>query len=309
MEKTINRESVLRSTMWGINIYAHILRKFYGQDTGIKITGRDCGIVRNPFAGGVQTLHIWFAKNNPNAKLSDETAYHKDQFGAIPDGDALDFAALYYKQSGQELFETLNREMYLRLDQDTGQYQSKTEIHTEKGPKISFFKAPVTNKYPHKSITISDAYNYITGPYAKERTEHLRSIQDPAKARIYKASNFDYATFCGEFSERSNSKITKESNLLCLDFDHVSAHEDLFQKLLQDQCFQTALLFRSPSGDGLKWIVETDKRGYSHTDFFKAVENYITSTYGIAPDCSGKDLSRACFLCYDPKAYINENYL
>ncbi len=89
MEKTINRESVLRRTNWGVDIYAHILRQFYPGEVVMRITGRDCGIVRNPFAGGVKSLHIWFAKNDPDARLSDETAYHKDQFGAIPDGDAL----------------------------------------------------------------------------------------------------------------------------------------------------------------------------------------------------------------------------
>ena len=29
MEKAINRESVLRRTHWGVDIYAHILRQFY----------------------------------------------------------------------------------------------------------------------------------------------------------------------------------------------------------------------------------------------------------------------------------------
>ena len=100
MEKAINRESVLRRTHWGVDIYAHILRQFYPGEVVMKVTGRDCGIVRNPFAGGIQSLHIWYDKNDPSVKLSDETAHHKDQFGSIPDGDALDFASLYYHQTG-----------------------------------------------------------------------------------------------------------------------------------------------------------------------------------------------------------------
>lgn len=161
MEKTFDRSAVLRKTNWGIDIYAHILRRFYPGEVVMKVTGRDCGIVRNPFAGGVQSLHVWFAKNDPKAHLSDETAYHHDENGAIPDGDALDFAALYYHQSGQELLATLNREMYLHLDAEHSQYAGPQTAHVDKGPKFSFFKAPITNKFPLKSITLLDAYNYI----------------------------------------------------------------------------------------------------------------------------------------------------
>lgn len=95
------------------------------------------------------------------------------------------------------------------------------------------------------------------------------------------------------------------SNLLCVDFDHISDLEGLFARLLEDKYFDTALLFRSPSGDGLKWVIEINKGALSHSDFFRAVENYIFKTYGIKVDQSGKDISRACFLPYDPAAYIN----
>ena len=127
----------------------------------MRVTGRDCGIIRNSFAGGVQSLHVWFTKNDPNAKLSEETAFHHDEYNAIPDGDALDFAELYYHQSGQELLDTINREMYLHLDADSVQYGQHHGMRIDIGPKFSFFKAPITNKYPFKSITILDAYNYM----------------------------------------------------------------------------------------------------------------------------------------------------
>lgn len=308
MEKMINRESVLRRTNWGIDIYAFILRKYYPGELVMHVKGRDCGIVRNPFAGGVQTLHIWFSKNDPDARLSDETAYHKDQFGAIPDGDALDFAAMYYNQTGQELLETLNREMYLHLDEGGRQYTNARPENVERGPHFSFYKAPISNTQPFKSITISDAYNFIAGPYAKDVTEKLRAIQDKKRARAFKAANFHYATFSGEFSSRGDDKLLKDSGLLCIDFDHIQDIEGLFNNLLNDSSFETALLFRSPSGEGLKWIIEVNKGNIPHDKFFLAVENYIYTTYGQKIDKTGKDISRACFLCYDPLAYINPNY-
>lgn len=309
MEKTIDKETLLKRTMWGVDIYAHILRKFYPDETVIKVVGRDCGICKNPFAGGARTLHIWFERNSPVGRLSDETAYHKDQFGAIPDGTALDFAELYYKQSGQELLNTLNREMYLNLDKERTQYSNAPASDIDRGPKFSFFKAPIKNTKSHKSITVKDAYNYIVGHYAKERTETLRSFQDKKRAKLYKAANFDYVTFCGEFETRSNNSIKSVSGLLCIDFDHIEELEVLFAKLLEDEYFQTVLLFRSPSGDGLKWIIEIPPTDLPHPDFFRAIENYIFKTYGVKIDGSGKDISRACFLCHDPNAYINPNYV
>lgn len=309
MEKTIDRQTLLRKTMWGVDIYAHILRKFYPDEAVIKVVGRDCGICKNPFAGGARTLHIWFERDNPVGRLSEETAYHKDQFGTIPDGTALDFAELYYKQSGQEPLNTLNREMYLNLDKERTQYSNTPACDIDRGSKFSFFKAPIKNTKSHKSITIKDAYNYIVGHYAKERTETLRSFQDKKRAKLYKAANFDYVTFCGEFDTRSNNSIKSVSGLLCIDFDHIEELEVLFAKLLEDEYFQTALLFRSPSGDGLKWVIEIPPTDLPHPDFFRAIENYIFKTYGVKIDGSGKDISRACFLCHDPNAYINPNYV
>ena len=241
--------------------------------------------------------------------MQEETAYHKDQFGAIPDGTALDFAELYYKQSGQELLNTLNREMYLNLDKERTQYSNTPASDIDRGPKFSFFKAPIQNTKSHKSITIKDAYNYIVGHYAKEKTETLRSFDDKKRARLYKSANFDYVTFCGEFDIRSNNSVKSVSGLLCIDFDHIVELEVLFSKLLKDDYFNTVLLFRSPSGDGLKWVIEIPPSDLPHPDFFRAIENYIFKVYGIKIDGSGKDISRACFLCHDPNAYINPNYI
>lgn len=44
---------------------------------------------------------------------------------------------------------------------------------------------------------------------------------------------------------------------------------------------------------------------YIHDAYFDAVSAYIQSNYGIAPDKACRDVSRACFLPFDPDAYIN----
>jgi hypothetical protein len=97
---------------------------------------------------------------------------------------------------------------------------------------------------------------------------------------------------------------------MAVDFDHLTNLETLRQALLADEYFDTQLLFVSPSGDGLKWIISLspplgDLGGYTHGDYFAAGANYIFQTYGVAVDKSGRDISRACFLPHDPQIFIN----
>lgn len=46
-----------------------------------------------------------------------------------------------------------------------------------------------------------------------------------------------------------------------------------------------------------------------HEDYFHAVSAYCQATYGYEPDKNCKDVSRACFLPYDPDVYINPELL
>ena len=65
-------------------------------------------------------------------------------------------------------------------------------------------------------------------------------------------------------------------------------------------------MFRSPSGDGLKWIIRINLEETSHINYFQAVSNYLSKTYSLQADKSGKDISRACFLPHDPDCIYNQ---
>jgi hypothetical protein len=176
-------------------------------------------------------------------------------------------------------------------------------------PEFSVFKAPITNTKPNNTTNLLQIYNAIKGNYYKTRTDYLRKITDPKQARQFKAANFDYCTFSGSFTTRSDKELIKHSGLLCIDFDHLQNLNDLKNHLLADEYFETQLLFVSPSGNGLKWIIQIDTTSSPHSAYFTAVANYIQQTYNIEVDKSGRDISRACFLPHDPQAYINPIYL
>lgn len=311
----IDKQAILDRTNYGINIYAHILREYFPDDEVVMhISGRDCGLCRNPFADGASTLHIWIEKSNPADALSAEFARHSANDNSIPDGDVFSFAELHYHQSGDELLTTLNRELNLHIGESSLWYRKSKVVSTKESelfplPTFSFFHAPITNTKPDSSFTLLDAYHYIVGNQAIERTEKLRSFSDAKQSRMFKAANFDYCTFSGMFTTRTDKALIKHSGLLCIDFDHLQDLDLLRSQLLQDEYFDTQLLFRSPSGDGLKWVIEIDISQTPHADYFKAVANYLFQTYGVEADKSGKDISRACFLPHDLNCFINPKYL
>ena len=173
-------------------------------------------------------------------------------------------------------------------------------------PRFSFFRRPIGNLLPSRTMTLRDAWNYITGPDAVNATRRLRSLSEKDERRSFKSNSFDYATFSGTFSKRGRAHLLKHSGLICIDFDHVENVEVLFNRLLRDEYFETQLMFRSPSGDGIKWVIPIDTGKATHEEYFDGILWYCHETYGITPDGQCRDVGRACFLPYDPNAYLND---
>lgn len=174
-------------------------------------------------------------------------------------------------------------------------------------PTFSFFRRPVQNLTPCATWTLEDAWQYITGSEAADVTKQLRDLDDKGQKRIFKSTHFDYVTFSGTFRRRSKRELIQHSGLICLDFDNVTDVEGLFKRLVRDKCFMTRLLFRSPSGNGLKWVIQLNSSDTAeHEEYFESLLDYCQQTYGITPDQQCRDIGRACFLPHDPNAYIGK---
>jgi len=175
---------------------------------------------------------------------------------------------------------------------------------------FSFYKRPISNTIPYKSITVGDAYRVIKGNYFRKQTLQLRQLTDKSEASKFKRSNFHYATFSGVFKERHESALVRHSGLIVFDFDGVEDVQRLRNMLISDSELETALLFVSPSGNGIKWVVEIDLQLGTHQQFYDGIKNYLESSYSIKRlDKSGRDVARACFLPHDPEVYINPKFV
>ncbi len=115
-------------------------------------------------------------------------------------------------------------------------------------------------------------------------------------------------TTSGTFSNGRKAQLIEEySNMLVIDIDKLSPDQLSHSKNLTMLAPYTFASFVSPSGNGLKIIVKVDCPKEHHDQAFKQVAEYYQQTLYIEIDQSGKDISRLCFMSYDPDCFIKEN--
>ena len=104
-------------------------------------------------------------------------------------------------------------------------------------PRFSFFFSPISNTKPYASITPLAVYKLIKGNRYRPRTLRLRAMTDPGEAGNFKQKSFEYVTFSGEFSKRSDKTLIHPSGLMVFDFDKVNDLPGLRKILLNDPLF------------------------------------------------------------------------
>lgn len=196
-------------------------------------------------------------------------------------------------------------------------YQNNLPLFSfyDKGVRIAEGRIVLQNHTIYKPFNIVDIYKYITtNKDAEQATRKLREITDEKLSKEFKLLNFCAFTPGGVFSPtRKTCNLTSHSGLMVIDFDHLGGEKQVEQVrkiLLNDSEFDTAMLFVSPRGQGLKWIIyigEADAE--MHSRYFSVVINYLYNRYELEADKSGRDVSRLCFLPFDPKCYLNNEFL
>ncbi|WP_081740516.1 BT4734/BF3469 family protein [Aquimarina pacifica] len=319
----ITRKDIIAKTHYGLKIYSYVLREFNpNQVLKVDLNGdkqivnpssvNRCKLIVNPF--------LQWEEASLSIVIENRIAVYKDLMDTSFYGDPFDFAQLYFKEDSEyELLKRINEVLHLTIASKPSEYEQNNQHVTTLLdtipdhriiPKFSYFHRNLFNLYPNESLDIPKTYEMIRHPIRKYKTEKLRSL-GAAQQKIFKRQNFDYVTFSGTFTKRANNSLIKHSNLLTVDIDDVqdqSRLEEIKEILLHDPYFPTELLFVSPRGNGLKWVVEISLKEVSHGDYFTAISKYLKQTYTIEIDTHGEDVARACLLPYDPNAYIHPKY-
>lgn len=187
---------------------------------------------------------------------------------------------------------------------------------------FSFYRAPIANCTPCRSITIEQLYKYLTWENIRQKTADFRALNE-AERKQSKSKIFDYVTTGGDFIKRGLSGLRAVSGYVILDYDHLEPDGvGLFCSFF----VPVVLSFVSPSGKGVKVIIDYssifDLYGLFSMDYEKEQNReYAARVYAeywaisariiqeqscgkYVADESGKDISRACFLCFDENAFF-----
>ena len=175
----------------------------------------------------------------------------------------------------------------------------KANVTVCKDVEISRLFAAIKNGRYQKPIeAIRLLYNSVllkTG----DRKEAKKAVDGPKK-------KLSAATPSGQFSYRNAEGLIQHSGIYCADLDFLGSQIEPVQRLLRASVHLFAM-FISPTGDGLKAWFKISDDPERHGDSIRAVAKHIFDLTGAVIDQSCTDVSRLCFVSFDPDIYVNEN--
>lgn len=166
--------------------------------------------------------------------------------------------------------------------------------------------------------SIKEILEIIKSDNLKRQITDLREKLNQGNKEYYDTykKQLPAVTFSGTFTEKRNLENLKLYNrLIVLDFDKLNEDEIIegHKLLLADDYVLT--FWRSPSDKGFKGLVSLEyvnitnefNIDFLHKCAFKKLSNHFEELYNLELDKSGSDISRLCFLSYDPNLVVKAN--
>ena len=147
------------------------------------------------------------------------------------------------------------------------------------------------------------------GEFKSEITEIRNYLKENNKNKSDELKNNLLSfTVSAIFDEkRRKERVIKYYGVMVLDIDDLKDEEEVERiKKEVEKIEYTKMAFVSPSGLGLKIIVETNNTDVErHTEVYKKLVNYYENQLNVEFDSQTCDVSRLCFFSYDETAYYN----
>lgn len=148
------------------------------------------------------------------------------------------------------------------------------------------------------TMSVEDMFNRIKH---EEHNKHLdvinklRALPNHDQEKELK-KKLPLICWSGTFLKRTDNDCIKHSGLICLDFD-----DESFDTIMQKKEYIYAA-FISPTGTGVKVLVRIPEIIKDHGDYYLSLADY----FGLSTiDEKCKNISRGCYLSYDPNMYWN----
>lgn len=172
-------------------------------------------------------------------------------------------------------------------------------------------------------VPVSSVLKAIKNGRWKQQIEEIRGIKDKNLRNKYKMK-IPGVCFQGTFEKkkvwinkkarfewksRFDDHIIQYSGIVVADIDTKDTRViSSLRENLQEDPYVFAY-FLSPSG-GLKILYVVDTNVEHHKKYaYEQIKGWVEDNYSVEVDSSGKNLSRLCYVSYDPDLYINERYL
>lgn len=178
---------------------------------------------------------------------------------------------------------------------------------------MSNYKIDVWYNYNNKATagyTLSEMFEVIKSGQLKNHIEEIRTFfKEGNKEEANKSKNeLPGFTVSGIFNTRRRKEdIIKYYGLMILDIDNLKDEEEV-KRIKEKICKikYTKMAFVSPSGLGIKIIVETNNTDVEkHKEVYQEVVNYYKQELNVEFDKQTIDVSRLCFISSDGEAYLN----
>ena len=112
----------------------------------------------------------------------------------------------------------------------------------------------------------------------------------------------------GTFNNRRKADLlTEYSSFVVLDIDKITEHQITNVINTVATIPYTFAAFISPSGNGVKILVAVNNTAEQHKTAYAQIAAFYEAELNIKIDPSGKDVSRLCFMSYDPNCFRNIN--
>ena len=171
--------------------------------------------------------------------------------------------------------------------------------------KINFFKSVKALQF--KKAEVQKVLQQIQKGHWKKQINdiryHLKNGNEDEAVKI--KSNLPCMTISATFKERRKKDyVDSYTGLLHLDYDKLENAEEVKTNLISIPYTYSA--FISPSGNGVKVLVWSDNAMSSHEVAFNSLREYYDKIVNVESDSSVKDITRLCYMSYDPDLYLNE---
>lgn len=161
---------------------------------------------------------------------------------------------------------------------------------------------------PSEEVSLSEIFDTIKSETHQSAISSIRYAVHSGKEELSQSLKKQLPAFTpsGTFlNRRKIENLIEHNGIIHLDIDGLEQSEVKSIQEKVNECQFTWASFVSPRGNGLKVFIRTNVNKETHTEVWQKLDDHYSEIIGFRTDNKCKDVSRLCFISYDPDLYLN----